>query len=119
MIEETRPPTFDGPRGSPASGRPASPPRSTATVSPAEESLGLRHRLAGVAGELERLQENLAGVRGPQERRDVERSISAAQVAMQNILSVGTEEPAMPAGTPPLSAIALDRRNALDLLAPS
>lgn len=52
-------------------------------------------------------------------REELERSISSAQVALQNILSLETAEPALPPGTPPVEGFSPDRRNILQLLDPA
>ncbi|MBI2901694.1 MAG: hypothetical protein HYY17_16035 [Planctomycetes bacterium] len=49
-------------------------------------------------------------------RHDLERSISSAQVALQNVLSATTEEPGLPPGAPPMEGLSFDRRNVLQLL---
>lgn len=52
-------------------------------------------------------------------RDELERSISSAQVALQNILSLETAEPALPPGAPPVEGFSPDRRNILQLLDPA
>ena len=109
MIDEVRGPgdgnRIRSPRGS-------SPRPEPAPSAPAAE---FRNRLRGVTGDLEELLARLSRIEGT-EREALERQISSARVALQNVLSVDSEEPGLPSGLPAPGGLSLDRRNVLRLL---
>ncbi len=98
-------------------------------AAPLPETPAFRNRLAGAAGRLDALLEELSRLQAREEsaegpdarsllslrRAELERSISAAQVGIQNIISTeGTAEPVAPPDMPP--GHDLDRQNILQLL---
>lgn len=120
MIDELRGPGMDagqlvrkpaGQKHAPGAGRPTPSDPTPRGVGPE-----LRGRLSAVAGDLETLLQELSGrqSRGSSDTVDLQRSINAAQVALQNILSAEPETPSAPPGAPP--AHDLDRQNVLQLL---
>lgn len=114
MIDEIKGPGMEGRGGPRSGGRSGTARDARESAAPPADTLQLRNRLTRVTSELERLQEKLSrGGSG-----DAEASFSRAQVALQNILAVGSEEPALPPNAPPLQGVSLDRRTILELLGP-
>lgn len=120
MIDEIRGSNIGGSRGSRP---PERPPRASRAPEPKSTPEPMRpefsNRLNSIAGELEGLLATLSKTNGESERASgLRRSISTAQVALQNVLSVGTADPEQTRDRPPVEGFNLDRQNILRLLGP-
>ena len=119
MIEEIRGSNIGGSRGSKPSEketRSAHVPEE-AKSSPQQVQPELRNRLSSIAGELEGLLGKLSrSDKGSENAEGLQRSISTAQVALQNVLSVDTADPELTSERPPVEGFNLDRQNILRLL---
>ena len=119
MIEEIRSSNVGGSRGSKPPERDTRSSKASSEAKPSQQAVQpeLRNRLSSIAGELEGLLEKLS--RSDKESENAEglrRSISTAQVALQNVLSVDNADPELTTDRPPVDGFNLDRQNILRLL---
>ncbi len=118
MIDEIRGSHVGGSRESkpPERGsRVSRTPETKASSEPVQPEM--RNRLSSIAGELEGLLQKLSqSDKNPESTESLQRSISTAQVALQNVLSVDSSDPELTSDRPPVEGFNLDRQNILRLL---